>query len=97
MLDKDQINKIVRELIKSKALSVGRYSNFYENVERLAERFEFELQDEDYLKVQDEIWKLVLEGMLAPGRNTMNPWFPHCHLTKEGEEYRETLLQEEDK
>ena len=73
MLDKDQINKIVRELIKSKALSVGRYSNFYETVERLAERFE--LQDEDYLKVQDEIWKLVLEFYVLILRRLFNMVF----------------------
>lgn len=110
MLEKNQIDLIVKELIKNSYASIGKYSGLFELIEQMAIKLNYikssrsdriesgiDLEDEDYLKVQDGIWKLVLEGKLAPGKNKMNPWFPNLHFTEKGQKFREKLLQEEDK
>ncbi len=110
MLDKNQIDKILIELIKSGNVSIGKYNNLFEMVDQMAIKLNYiksspsdrmesgvELEEEDYLKVQDDIWKLVLDGILAPGKNKMNPWFPNLHFTEIGKQYREKLIQKEKK
>jgi len=110
MLAKNKIDIIIKELIKNGYVSIGKYSGLFETIEQIAIKLDYiksspsdrmesgiELINEDYLKVQDGIWKLVLEGKLAPGINKMNPWFPNLHFTEEGLKFREKLIQEEDK
>ncbi|MEE9379691.1 MAG: hypothetical protein V3V33_16825 [Candidatus Lokiarchaeia archaeon] len=108
MLDKDQIDMIVKELIKNGYVSIGLHSGLFEMIEQIAIKLNYikpsisdrmesgiDLEEEDHFLVQDEIWKLVLEGKLAPGMNKMNPWFPNLHFTEKGKEHREKLIQED--
>ncbi len=110
MLDKNQINLIVKELIKNNYVSIGKYSDLFGMIEQMAIKLNYiessnsdrmesgiDLEDDDFLKVQDEIWKLVLEGKVAPGKNKMNHWFPNLHFTEKGKKFREELIQDEDK
>jgi len=110
MLDENQIKMIVKEIIKMGYVSIGKNSGLFESIEQMAIKLEYikssqsdrmesgiDLEEEDYLKVQDQIWKLVLDGILAPGKNRMNSWFPNLHFTENGKNLREELIQGEEK
>ncbi|MFX1567216.1 MAG: hypothetical protein ACFFCV_02480 [Promethearchaeota archaeon] len=110
MLEKNQIDMIGKELIKEGYVSIGKDSGLFGIIEQIAIKLGYiessrsnrmesgiDLEDKDYLKVQDEIWKLVLEGKLAPGTNKMNPWFPNLHFTEKGQKFRKELIQGKDK
>jgi hypothetical protein len=43
-------------------------------------------------QAQDVFWRLVIEGLIAPGYNASNPNFPFFHVTEHG---RQALAQEE--
>lgn len=85
MLDKIQIDIIINELIKNGYVSIGLHSGLFDMIEQMAIKLNYikssrsdriesgiDLEDGDNLKAQDGIWKLVLEGKLAPGENKMN-------------------------
>ena len=108
MLDKIQIKMIVKEIIKTGYVSIGQYSGLFEMIEQLAVKLNYvkaipsdrmesgiDLEENDYLQIQDEIWNLILEGILAPGINKMNPWFPNVHFTEKGIKFRDNILHEE--
>lgn len=110
MLNEKQVELIVKELIKAGDISIGKYSGLFNNIEQFAIKLGYiqelrsnrmeskiDLEEEDYLKVQDKIWELVLEGFLSPGKNMNNPWFPKLHFTKKGKQYKKTLIKEEEK
>ena len=50
----------------------------------------------DALSVQEIIWELLLQGVLAPGKNSLNLNLPFIHLTEYGERAlsEETILQD---
>lgn len=50
----------------------------------------------DALSVQEIIWELLLQGVLAPGKNSLNLNLPFIHLTEYGERAlsAETILQD---
>lgn len=50
----------------------------------------------DALSVQEIIWELLLQGILAPGKNSLNLNLPFIHLTEYGERAlaEETLLHD---
>ena len=47
------------------------------------------LTNEDFLKVVDKIWEYITSGILAPGKDSEEPWFPALHLTEKGKEFLE--------
>ncbi len=50
----------------------------------------------DAISVQEIIWELLLQGVLAPGKNSLNLNLPFIHLTEYGEQAlsEETILQD---
>lgn len=55
-----------------------------------------DLEEEDYLKVQDKLWELILKGYLAPGKDKMNQWFPNLHFTEKGKKFQKELIEEDE-
>ena len=107
MLDEKQVDMIIKELIKAGAISIGKNSNLFYNIKQIAiklgyiqslqsDRMEsgIDLEEEDFLKIQDKLWELILKGYLAPGKNEMNPWFPKLHFTEKGEKFQKELIEE---
>jgi len=106
-LNDEQIDMIVKDMIKTKILTFGKGSGLYHKIQRVATKLGFldikpydlgyilVLTNEDYLNVSDKIWELIIDGTLAPGYNQDNPWFPWLHLTKKGKKYREKLIEED--
>ena len=95
--DEEKVENIVRELIKSGIIfSVGIERALYQKIQRIATRLGYMdikpmdlgqiivLKNEDYLRVVDKIWEYITTGILAPGTNWNNPWFPNLHLTEKG-------------
>jgi len=97
-----KVENIVRELIKSGVIfSIGIERALYQRIQRVATKLGYMdiklmdlgrviiLKDEDYLRVVDKIWEYITSGILAPGSNRHNPWFPHLHLTEKGKKFME--------
>lgn len=108
-LNEEQTEEIAQVFIKGNINWFEYSKEFYRNAQNIAYQLGFfklseyerrggydKLSEDSFKLVYDKIWKYIVEGYIAPGKNYLNPWFPHCHLTKEGEEYRDELLQEED-
>ena len=100
--DDQKVENIVKELIKRGVIfTVGIERALYQRIQRVATRLGYMdikpmdlgqiivLKNEDYLKVVDKIWEYITSGILAPGSNWKNPWFPHLHLTKKGKKVLE--------
>jgi len=106
-LNDEQIDLIIKNMIKTGEIKYGRGSALYDKIERVAVNLGFfdirqmdlgykhPLTYEDYLKVSDKIWELITNGTLAPGYNRNNPWFPWLHLTEKGKKIREKLIKED--
>lgn len=43
------------------------------------------ISSSDFLKIQDIYWIFLCQGLIAPGKNIRNPWFPNVHMTKYGD------------
>lgn len=98
--DDQKVENIVKELIRTNVIfSVGLSRDLYNKIQIIATRLGYMnmsdsmymlnlkvLSDEDYLKISDKIWEYIISGILAPGRNYNNPWFPNLHLTEKGKE-----------
>jgi hypothetical protein len=95
--NEEKVENIVKELIESGIIfSVGIERALYQKIQRVANKLDYMniepidlgrayvLRNEDYLKVIDKIWEYITSGILAPGRNWENPWFPNLHLTDKG-------------
>ena len=52
-----------------------------------------ELGDKTIRIIIEKIWEFLNEGILSPGIDKNNPWFPFLHLTKKGNEYIEGRSQ----
>ncbi|MFX1281886.1 MAG: hypothetical protein ACFFA3_21230 [Promethearchaeota archaeon] len=100
--DEEKVENIVNELIKSGIIfSVGIEPALYQKIQRVATKLgymdiepmdlgrSYVLRNEDYLKISDKVWQYIVAGILAPGNNRNNPWFPHLHLTEKGKEILE--------
>ncbi|MFX1531603.1 MAG: hypothetical protein ACFFBC_10865 [Promethearchaeota archaeon] len=100
--DEEKVENIVNELINSGIIfSVGIELALYQKIQRVATKLGYmdikpmdlgriiALRNEDYLKVSDKIWQYIAVGILAPGSDRNNPWFPHLHLTEKGKKILE--------
>lgn len=100
--DEQKVKNIVRALIESKVIfSVGIERALYQKIQRAATKLGYMdikpmdlgqisvLKNDDYLKVVDKIWEYITSGILAPGKNWDNPWFPYLHLTEKGKKFLE--------
>lgn len=48
-----------------------------------------ELNDKTVIKITEKIWDLLNKGILSPGKDKNNLWFPFLHLTEKGKDYIE--------
>ena len=100
--NKQKVENIVKGLIKSGAIfSAGISRTLYQKIQREATKLGYMniepmnlgnalvLKNEDFLKVVDKIWEYITSGILAPGNDSENPWFPALHLTEKGKEFLE--------
>jgi len=100
--DTQKVENIVRELIRSRVIfTVGIHPALYQKIQRAANELGYMdiepmylgralvLRNEDYLKIVDKIWEYITSGILGPGRNDLNTWFPNLHLTEKGKEFME--------
>ena len=100
--DKQKVENIVKGLIKSRVIfSVGISRALYQKIQREATKlgymniepmnlgYSLVLKNEDFLKVVDKIWEYITSGILAPGKDWEDPWFPALHLTEKGKEFLE--------
>ena len=100
--DEEKVENIVKELIESGVIfAVGIERALYQRIQRVATKLGYMdikpmdlgriiiLKDEDYLRVADKIWEYITSGILAPGSDRNNPWFPHLHLTEKGKKFME--------
>jgi len=100
--DEQKVENIVKELIESGVIFVvGIERALYQKTQTVATKLGYMdikpmdlgrviiLKDEDYLRVADKIWEYITSGILAPGSNRNNPWFPHLHLTEKGKKFME--------
>ena len=106
-LDDKKAELIAQHLFLEGIYNFGVNTDFFGRIQKVAAKLDFIehvegietgntiiLSDNDYIKVSDIIWKFILKGYLAPGRNKSNSWFPDVHLTEEGKKYRQKLFQE---
>ncbi len=100
--DDQKVENIVKELIKSRVIfTIGLSRALYQKIQRVATTLgymdiepidlgdTYVLSDDDYLKIADKIWGYITSGILSPGKNRDNPWFPHLHLTEKGKKFME--------
>ncbi len=100
--DKQKVENIVKGLIKSRVIfSVGIHRALYHKIQREATKlgymniepmnlgYALVLTNEDFLKIIDKIWEYITSGILAPGKDSEDPWFPSLHLTENGKEFLE--------
>ncbi len=100
--NEEKVENIVKELIKNRVIfTVGLDLALYQKIQRVATKLGYMdikpmdlgyailLENDDYLKVVDKIWEYITSGILAPGSDWNNPWFPHLHLTEKGKKYME--------
>ena len=53
------------------------------------------LTTEDYLKCIEKIWEYITSGILSPGKDLEHSWFPSVHLTEKGNNFKESIRNEE--
>ena len=100
--DNQKVENIVKGLIKSGVIfSVGLNRVLYRKIQREANKLGYmkiepmnlrnalDLKNEDFLKVIDKIWEYIKSGILAPGKDSEEPFFPALHLTENGKEFLE--------
>ena len=77
-MDKATLRSHVFEILKT---SPQTHFHAIENdVRRLAESYE----RQDVLLLQEVLWELLVQGVLAPGKNSLNLNLPFVHLTEYG-------------
>lgn len=98
IFDDEQIELIVKELLKGGITTFGRGSGLYDKIQRVAANLGFIRQpkyseiiisNNDYLKCTDKLWDYLIVGFLAPGLNSNNPGFPWVHITEYGKKVLE--------
>jgi len=96
MFDDEQVEQIVREMLKSGNITFGSSTGDYNRIQETAAKLEFikqpsfneiVLSDEDFRKCKDKLWDYLIIGVLAPGLNPSNPNFPWVHVTEYGKKF----------
>ncbi len=100
--DEEKGENYEKELIKNRVIfTVGIDLALYQKIQRVSTKLGYMdiepmnlgyailLENDDYLKVVDKIWEYITAGILAPGSDWNNPWFPHLHLTEKGKKFME--------
>lgn len=97
-LTDDQVFEIALKLASTKTRFGGINKSFYREIQRVAKKMDLiefhgsemhalALQRDDYIKISDIYWIFLCNGVLAPGKDENNPWFPNIHLTSYGEKF----------
>jgi hypothetical protein len=84
MMDKAELRPLIFEILRRESQTHLNAVAF--QVRNLAENYE----RHDALKVHEIIWELLVQGVLAPGKNSLNLTLPFFHVTEYGEECLET-------
>jgi hypothetical protein len=84
MMDKAEIRRLVFEVLRRES------QTHLNSVEYQVRELAKEYQRHDALKLQEIIWELLVQGVLAPGKNSLNLNLPFFHVTEYGEECLET-------
>jgi hypothetical protein len=84
MMDKAKIRRLVFEVLRRES------QTHLNSVEYQVRELAKEYQRHDALKLQEIIWELLVQGVLAPGKNSLNLNLPFFHVTEYGEECLET-------
>lgn len=98
--DDEKVENIIKELIRNeKIFTVGIHQALYQYIQRAATKLGYMdikkmdlgtvyiLENDDYLKIVEKIWEYITSGILAPGRDRTDTWFPNLHLTERGREF----------
>lgn len=83
-MDKTDLRELVFEVLRSE--SQTHLNSIIYQVGQLAEDY----QRHDALKIHEIVWELLVQGVLAPGKNSLNLNLPFVHVTEYGEECLET-------
>ncbi len=99
-LTNEQVKEVVKQCItlfekENEIISISEHSTFYGYLSRKAWELEYiekgdTLIHSNIIKCVEQIWKYVLEGILAPGsvkrgKDRFNYlFFPYLHLTEKG-------------
>ena len=101
MFDEEQVEQIVREVLKSGNTTFGSSRGDYDRIQGAAARLgfiseprysEIIISDEDFRKCADKLWDYLIIGVLAPGINPSNPGFPWVHVTDYGKKVLEGVI-----
>lgn len=72
-------------------------NTLFNEIQRIARNLEYintegdsTLANEDFLKILEIIWSYCTNGYIAPGKNSMNDWFPNAHITEKGKNFRQS-------
>jgi hypothetical protein len=84
MMDKAELRPLIFEILRRESQTHLNAVAF--QVRSLAENYE----RHDALKIHEIIWELLVQGVLAPGKNSLNLTLPFFHVTEYGEECLET-------
>jgi hypothetical protein len=83
-MDKAELRPLIFEILRHESQTHLNAVVF--QVRSLAENYE----RHDALKIHEIIWELLVQGVLAPGKNSLNLTLPFFHVTEYGEECLET-------
>jgi len=84
MMDKAELRPLIFEILRRESQTHLNAVAF--QVRSLAENYD----RHDDLKIHEIIWELLVQGVLAPGKNSLNLTLPFFHVTEYGEECLET-------
>ncbi len=83
-MDKAELRPLIFEILRRESQTHLNAVAF--QVRNLAENYE----RHDALKIHEIIWELLVQGVLAPGKNSLNLTLPFFHVTEYGEECLES-------
>jgi len=84
IMDKAELRPLIFEILRRESQTHLNAVAF--QVRNLAENYE----RHDALKIHEIIWELLVQGVLAPGKNSLNITLPFFHVTEYGEECLES-------
>jgi hypothetical protein len=93
-MEKEELRRLVFEVLKQDPQTHVNALEF--RVRSLAQNY----QRYDALKIQEIVWDLLVQGVLAPGKNSLNLNLPFFHVTEYGEECLQSgdiILQDYDR
>jgi len=77
-MEKAKLRPLVLEILRQNA------QTHFNAVELQIKNLTSDYQRYDALKLQEIIWELLIQGVLAPGKNSLNINLPFIHLTEYG-------------